>query len=100
MVPAIILAAGRSTRMGSAKALLRIGTSGPTFVDRLINALSSGGDRRLVATAGDPGRAVAVVRVLADAPTPEDVAQLRAASRALVPTVAVQLGVIPAGAAA
>jgi molybdenum cofactor cytidylyltransferase len=43
MVPAIILAAGRSTRMGSAKALLRIGTSGPTFVDRLINVLSFGG---------------------------------------------------------
>ena len=43
MVPAIILAAGRSTRMGSAKALLRIGTSGPTFVERLIGVLSSGG---------------------------------------------------------
>jgi hypothetical protein len=65
---------------------------GGVLAQQLADALSSGGDRRLVATAGDPGRAVAVVRVLADAPTPEDVAQLRAASRALVPTVAVQLG--------
>jgi molybdenum cofactor cytidylyltransferase len=43
MVPAIILAAGRSSRMGRPKALLRIGTSGPTFVNRLIGVLSAGG---------------------------------------------------------
>jgi CTP:molybdopterin cytidylyltransferase MocA len=43
MVPAIILAAGRSTRMGHPKALLRIGASGPSFVDRLIGVLLAGG---------------------------------------------------------
>ena len=65
---------------------------GGVLGEQLAGALSAGGDRRLVATTGDPAHAVALVRVLAGAPTPEDVTQLRAASRALVPAVAVQLG--------
>ncbi len=42
MVAGIVLAAGRSTRMGRSKALL-IAPGGKTFVARLIHALSSGG---------------------------------------------------------
>jgi hypothetical protein len=66
---------------------------GGILAQQLADALSAGGDRALVATSGDPAHAVALVRVVAGAPTREDESQLRAASRALVPTVAVQLGV-------
>jgi molybdenum cofactor cytidylyltransferase len=43
MVPGIILAAGRSLRMGRSKALLPCGDSGDTFVRRLAAALCEGG---------------------------------------------------------
>lgn len=65
---------------------------GGVLGEQFAGALAAGGDRRLVATTGDPAHAVALVRVLAGAPTTEDVTQLRAASRALVPAVVVQLG--------
>lgn len=75
----------------------RVDLPGPLLVggvlaEQLAHALSAGGDRALLATTGDPAHAVALVRVVAGPPTPEDESQLRAASRALVPTVAVQLG--------
>jgi uncharacterized protein (DUF697 family) len=63
------------------------------LAEQLAGALAAGGDRALVATSGDPGRAVALVRVVAGAATADDQAQLRAASRALVPVVAVQTGI-------
>jgi molybdenum cofactor cytidylyltransferase len=43
MVPGVILAAGRSSRMGRAKALLPCGPGGESFVRRLALALSDGG---------------------------------------------------------
>jgi molybdenum cofactor cytidylyltransferase len=43
MIPGVLLAAGRSTRMGRAKALLRIDVNGPTFVDLIVRALLEGG---------------------------------------------------------
>jgi molybdenum cofactor cytidylyltransferase len=43
MVPGIILAAGRSTRMGTAKPLLTVGADGPTFVSALASSLLAGG---------------------------------------------------------
>lgn len=63
------------------------------LAEQLAGALAAGGDRALVATSGDPGHAVALVRVVAGVATAADEAQLRAASRALVPVVAVQTGV-------
>lgn len=73
----------------------RVDLPGPLLVtgvlaEQLAAALAAGGDRALVATSGDPASAVALVRVVAGAATPDDEAQLRAASRALVPVVAVQ----------
>jgi molybdenum cofactor cytidylyltransferase len=53
MVPGIILAAGRSARMGQPKALLRIGASGPTFVDRLIGVMLSGGAAEVLVVGRD-----------------------------------------------
>jgi molybdenum cofactor cytidylyltransferase len=43
MVPGLILAAGRSSRMGRAKALLRVAPDGDTFVTRLARSLVEGG---------------------------------------------------------
>ncbi len=43
MVPAIILAAGRSTRMGTSKALLPCGHGGEPFIVQLAEALTAGG---------------------------------------------------------
>ena len=43
MVPGVILAAGRSTRMGRPKPLLFVGPEGPTFVRRLVASLAEGG---------------------------------------------------------
>jgi molybdenum cofactor cytidylyltransferase len=43
VIPGIILAAGRSLRMGRSKALLPCGPSGESFVSRLAQALHEGG---------------------------------------------------------
>ena len=43
IVPGIVLAAGRSRRMGRAKALLPAGSSGETFIDRIVRVLRDSG---------------------------------------------------------
>jgi CTP:molybdopterin cytidylyltransferase MocA len=43
MVPGIVLASGRSTRMGEPKALLPTNPGGPTFVRRIATSLLEGG---------------------------------------------------------
>lgn len=55
MIPALILAAGRSERMGRSKALLPCGSDGVTFVSQLITSLRHGGtdDVVVVGRAGD-----------------------------------------------
>ena len=63
------------------------------LAQQLADALAAGGDRSLVRTSGDPAEAGAFVRVVAGATTPDDEAQLRAATRALVPVVVVQTGI-------
>ncbi len=63
------------------------------LAQQLADALAAGGDRSLVRTSGDPTEAGALVRVVAGATTPDDEAQLRAATRTLVPVVVVQTGI-------
>jgi molybdenum cofactor cytidylyltransferase len=58
MIPAIVLAAGKSSRMGRTKALLPAGPSGETFLDRVIRVLREGGADAVVVVIG--GDAVAV----------------------------------------
>ncbi len=48
MVPAIILAAGRSIRMGTSKALLQSGPGGEPFIVQLANNLKAGGTSRVL----------------------------------------------------
>ena len=63
IVPAVVLAAGRSRRMGRAKALLPTGPGEPTFIARIIRALREGGvDDVIVVVAVDDSRTVEAVR--------------------------------------
>jgi hypothetical protein len=87
--PKDVLALARhAQRATSSRPLLVTGI----LAERLARELAVGGDPALVATAGDPARAAALVRVVAGAATAEDARAMRAATRALVPVVAVQLG--------
>lgn len=89
MIAGIVLAAGRSRRMGEPKALLRFG--GATFLERAVRALSGGGchavwvvvgaDPEVAAAAGELGAHV-VVNAAAGA---EQIDSLRLALAALPP---------------
>jgi molybdenum cofactor cytidylyltransferase len=52
MVHGIVLAAGRSSRMGRPKAALRLGPGGPTFAAAAVGALRDAGLGRVVVVAG------------------------------------------------
>ena len=58
MIPAIVLAAGKSSRMGRTKALLPIASSGETFVGRIIRVLREGGVNAIVVVVGGDAAAV------------------------------------------
>lgn len=58
MIPAIVLAAGKSSRMGRPKALLPIGSSGETFLTRILRVLRDGGITRTVVVIGGDADAV------------------------------------------
>ena len=92
MIAGVVLAAGRSSRMGAPKALLEL--SGRTFLEGILTALAGGGCELLVVVAGNDGLAgaVEVKRIAARAgahvvvnpdPGSEQVESLRLAIRAL-----------------
>ena len=58
MIPAIVLAAGKSSRMGRTKALLPVGSSNETFLARIIRILGEGGIERIVVVIGGDAAAV------------------------------------------
>jgi molybdenum cofactor cytidylyltransferase len=58
MIPAIVLAAGKSSRMGRTKALLPLGSSGETFLSRIIRSLREGGVDAIVVVVGGDAAAV------------------------------------------
>ena len=58
MIPAIVLAAGKSSRMGRPKALLPIGSSGDTFLTRILHVLRDGGLHRAFVVIGAEAAAV------------------------------------------
>ncbi len=58
MIPAIVLAAGKSSRMGRTKALLPIGPSGETFLTRIVRVLREGGVESIVVVIGGDAAAV------------------------------------------
>jgi len=58
MIPAIVLAAGKSSRMGRTKALLPVDNSGETFLHRIIRVLRDGGVEVVVVVIGGDAAAV------------------------------------------
>ncbi len=58
MIPAIVLAAGKSSRMGRTKALLPAGPSGETFLNRVVRVLREGGADAIVVVIGGDAAAV------------------------------------------
>ena len=58
MIPAVVLAAGKSSRMGRTKALLPLGSSGETFLARVIRVLREGGADAVVVVIGGDAAAV------------------------------------------
>jgi hypothetical protein len=77
-----------------------VAPKGPILVvgvlaEQLARELAAGGNPALVRTRGNPADAAALVCVLAGAATAADEDALRAATRALVPVVAIQTGPAP-----
>jgi molybdenum cofactor cytidylyltransferase len=58
MIPALVLAAGTSSRMGRTKALLPIGASGETFLTRIVRVLREAAVDRIVVVIGGDAAAV------------------------------------------
>jgi molybdenum cofactor cytidylyltransferase len=58
MVHGVVLAAGRSSRMGAPKAALRLGPEGPTFAASVVRTLFAAGIDRVVVVAGAHAEAV------------------------------------------
>ena len=58
MIPGIVLAGGRSSRMGRPKALLPIGSSGETFFDRVTRTLLAAGIEDIVVVVGADADAI------------------------------------------
>ena len=58
LVPGVVLAAGRSRRMGRAKALLPTGTGDETFVTRIVRVLREGGVHDVFVVVSPEGDAV------------------------------------------
>jgi molybdenum cofactor cytidylyltransferase len=58
MIPAVVLAAGKSSRMGRTKALLPLGSSGETFLGRVIRVLREGGVDAIIVVIGGDAAAV------------------------------------------
>jgi molybdenum cofactor cytidylyltransferase len=57
MIPGIVLAAGKSSRMGRTKALLTIG-EGETFLSRVVRTLTDGGIEEIVVVVGADADAI------------------------------------------
>jgi molybdenum cofactor cytidylyltransferase len=58
MIPGIVLAGGKSSRMGRPKALLPIGSAGQTFFDRVTGTLLDAGIEDVIVVVGADARAI------------------------------------------
>ena len=68
IVPGIVLAAGMSSRMGRAKASLPIGSSGETFVTRIVRTLRDGGIDDVLVVTGNHEQVVSACLANMDLP--------------------------------
>src|SRR6059058_237180 len=67
MIPGIVLAAGKSSRMGRTKALLTMG-EGETFLSRVVRALTDGGLQEIVVVVGADAAAIRAMVVNSSMP--------------------------------
>jgi molybdenum cofactor cytidylyltransferase len=67
MIPAIVLAAGKSSRMGRTKALLPVGSIGDTFLTHILRSLHEGGVTRAFVVIGADAPAVRQALASSDA---------------------------------
>ena len=58
LVPGVVLAAGRSKRMGRVKALLPTAVPGETFISRIVSELRAGGVDDVVVVVGSDGPSI------------------------------------------
>lgn len=63
MVPGIVLAAGRSSRMGRVKALLPLGRSGETFLSRIVGTLREAGVEDVIVVTGSDAEPITEMTV-------------------------------------
>lgn len=92
MIAGIVLAAGRSRRMGRPKAFLNL--DGRTFLERAVAALQRGGCSPVVVVAGPPGDAAADETALAAARLGATVARNPDAESPQVASLRVGLGAL------
>jgi molybdenum cofactor cytidylyltransferase len=92
MIPAVILAAGASTRMGRPKALLPIGRDKETFVGRLLRTFSEAGVDDLVVVVG--ASATAVSEAIARMPVFARVVENRGFERGQLSSLVAALDVV------
>lgn len=92
MIPAVILAAGASTRMGRPKALLPIGREGETFITRLVRTFCDAGADDLVVVVG--AHADGVSEAVARMPVFARVVENRAYERGQLSSLVAALDVV------
>jgi molybdenum cofactor cytidylyltransferase len=92
MIPAVILAAGASSRMGRPKALLSIGQEGETFIARLVRTFCAAGADDLVVVVG--AHADGVSEAVARMPVFARVVENRAYERGQLSSLVAALDVV------
>lgn len=92
MIPAVILAAGASTRIGRPKALLPIGRGGETFIARLLRTFSDAGADDLVVVVG--AHADAVCEAIARLPVFTRVVENRTYERGQLSSLVAALDIV------
>ncbi len=92
MIPAVILAAGASTRMGRPKALLPVASDGETFVARLLRTFAEAGAEDLVVVVG--AHADLVSEAIARVPVLARVVENRAYERGQLSSLVAALDIV------
>ena len=92
MIPAIILAAGASVRMGRAKPLLAVAAAGDTFVARLVRSFAAAGVEDILVVIGAQGERVR--GALARLPAPVRIVENREYERGQLSSLVAALDVV------
>src|SRR5512138_460532 len=92
MIPAVVLAAGASTRMGRPKALLPVSREGETFLARILRTLADAGADDLIVVVG--AYAEGISEAIARLPILARIVENRAYTRGQLSSLAAALDVV------